>query len=115
MHILYNCIGGIMDEDITFKNTSELYKRVLPALYSKVKELQRIGFRNINEKDIWNYLVDNEWKNKQNLELHVMINDILYLDNYTINEFIQKSMSKLKKKTKQDIKDINVSQEGEYL
>lgn len=104
-----------MDEDITFKNTSELYNRVLPALYSKVKELQRIGFRNINEKDIWNYLVDNEWKDKKNLELHVMIKDILYLDNYTINEYIEEGMSKLKNKQKQNIKDINMPQEGEYL
>ena len=36
-----------MDNPIEFKSAKELYDRVLPALYSKVKEVRNLGFKYI--------------------------------------------------------------------
>ena len=49
------------DNVIEFKSAEELYNRVEPALYSKRKEINKLGFKYVTEKDIWNYLVDNCW------------------------------------------------------
>ena len=85
-----------MDNPIEFKSAKELYDRVLPALYSKVKEVRNLGFKYITEKDIWNYLVNNIWKTKRNLQLHDLISDILYADNYKLNDYVMDKMKKLK-------------------
>ena len=85
-----------MDNPIEFKSAKELYDRVLPALYSKVKEVRNLGFKYITEKDIWNYLVNNTWKAKRNLQLHDLISDILYADNYKLNDYVMDKMKKLK-------------------
>ena len=81
-----------------FKSLKELYDRVRPALYSKLKEIKRLGFSVVEEKDIWNYLVDNSWKKKTNLELHEIISDILYVDNYRVYEYVMNNLSKYKEK-----------------
>ena len=86
----------VMDNPIEFKSAKELYDRVLPALYSKVKEVRNLGFKYITEKDIWNYLVNNTWKTKRNLQLHDLISDILYADNYKLNDYVMDKMKKLK-------------------
>lgn len=93
-----------MDESITFKTKEELYNRVLPALYSKVKETRKFGFKHITEKDIWNYLVENEWKKRVNLELSDIISDILYVDNNKLNDAVMQKVKELREKEK--IKDI---------
>ena len=85
-----------MDNPIEFKSAKELYDRVLPALYSKVKELRNLGFKYVTEKDIWNYLVNSTWKTKRNLQLHDLISDILYADNYKLNDYVMDKMKKLK-------------------
>lgn len=87
-----------MDSPIEFKSAKELYDRVLPALYSKVKEVRNLGFAYITEKDIWNYLVNSTWKTKRNLQLHDLISDILYADNYKLNDYVMDKMRKLKKR-----------------
>lgn len=85
-------------EKIEFKTVEELYKRVSPALYSKVKELKRFGYTLVTEKDVWNYLVDNDWKNRTNLELYDLISDIMNTDNYKINLYVTDKLSKMKSK-----------------
>lgn len=85
-----------MDNPIEFKSAKELYDRVLPALYSKVKEVRNLGFKYITEKDIWNYLVNSTWKTKRNLQLHDLISDILYADNYKLNDYVIDKMKRLK-------------------
>ena len=81
-----------------FKSLSELYDRVKPALYSKVREVHRLGFNIVSEVDIWNYLVENVWKNKTNLELFELISDILHVDNYIIYEYVMNKYKKIKEK-----------------
>ena len=85
-----------MDDNIEFKTVKELYNRVLPALYSKVKELRRMHLNYATEKDIWNYLFETSWKNKKNLELHELISDIIHADNYSINDYVMQKLTKYK-------------------
>ena len=97
-----------MNDEISFGSLKELYNRVLPALYSKSKELRNLGFDYINEKDIWNYLVESTWKNKSDLELHELISDIIHADNYAIKDYVMKKLSKLK--DKEGIININTNE-----
>ncbi len=85
-----------MNDEISFSSAKELYNRVLPALYSKSKELRNLGFNFVTEKDIWNYLVDKSWKNKVNLELHELISDIIHCDNYELKDYVLKKLDKIK-------------------
>jgi hypothetical protein len=87
-----------MEDNIEFKSLKELYDRVRPALYSKQKETRRLGLKYVTEKDIWNYLVENVWKSKENLELHELINDILYANNYDLNEYAMRKVKDYKEK-----------------
>lgn len=91
-----------MSDNIEFKSVTELYNRVLPALYSKVKELNGLGYKHITEKDIWIYLVNNDWKTRTNLELSDLISDILYCDNDKLNEYVS-----MRKNNKSDIVNID--------
>ena len=43
-----------MDEE-KFDSLNDLYKRMLPALRTRVEEINRLGF-NYKEIDVWNYL-----------------------------------------------------------
>ena len=81
-----------------FKSLKDLYNRVKPALYSKVREIHNLGFTSISEKDIWNYLVTNNWKDRVNLDLHELISDILYADNYKIYDYTVEHLKKDKDK-----------------
>ena len=54
-----------MDNPIEFKSAKELYDRVLPALYSKVKEVRNLGFKYITEtvngnQTIYSFFVSEE-------------------------------------------------------
>ena len=60
-----------------FKSLDELFKRLKPALYSKIVELKRMGLEYIKEEDIFNYLIKNSWSKKDNLSISDLTNDIL--------------------------------------
>lgn len=95
-----------MDSKLEFRTKEELYQRVLPALYSKIKEVRKLGFKFITEKDIWNYLVENEWKSRVNLELYDLINDILNVDNYRLNDYVNQKLERMKRNNPEELKDI---------
>ena len=40
--------------------------------------------------------MNNTWKTKRNLQLHDLISDILYADNYKLNDYVMDKMKKLK-------------------
>lgn len=84
-----------MNKSIEFKSIKELYNRVKPALYSKVKELRGLGYKNIHEEDIWNYLVESNWKKKHDLQLCDLISDILFASNIEINNYVTNRMQKV--------------------
>ena len=71
-----------------FNSITELYKRVLPALKSKKKELavSKLGF--ITEKDIWDCLRDTKWGKEANLTLFDIVNDILTIRESSLVEYI---------------------------
>lgn len=64
--------------DIEFSSIDELKKRLLPALKIRRKDLKNKGI-NISIEDLWTYFVG-IWKNRVNLTLNDLVNDILYLE-----------------------------------
>ena len=80
--------------DIEFANVKELYERLLPALNTKVIELKRNDLDYIKVEDIWNYLKDKKWSKANNLLLYQMVDDILSLDNYEIDEYVKEKIRK---------------------
>ncbi|MEG2458026.1 MAG: post-transcriptional regulator [Bacilli bacterium] len=76
------------DNTFGFKSLEELYNRLKPALYSKCEEIRRCNKNYIKEEDIWNYLSSKVWKNRENLNLFDMVNDILYLSIDEINDYV---------------------------
>lgn len=80
-----------------FETLDELYRRVRPALQSKLQELYRVGYLYIKEEDVWNALRDTKWKNTRNLCLSEMVNDILNVDNHIIDDYCKKQMEMMKR------------------
>lgn len=87
--------------NMEFNSLEDLFKRLKPALYSKVLELKRMGLEYIKEEDIFNYLAQNSWSKKDNLSIADLTNDILYLDNNLITNYCLN----LLKETDRDIKE----------
>ena len=77
--------------DFTFSSKEELYLRVKPALRAKVSEMERIGYLNIKDLDIWNYLILNKWKNEVGITLFDIVDDILNCDCSLIVNFVEDS------------------------
>ena len=63
-----------------FKSLDELYKRLTPALISRCDEFRRLGYKDIKEIDIWNYLTNHKWKMSVDLTINDMVNDIFNVD-----------------------------------
>ncbi|HOP65497.1 MAG TPA: post-transcriptional regulator [Bacilli bacterium] len=86
-----------MNDEIKFTSLQDLYNRVRPALQTRVSEIKRQKIPYIKEEDIWNYLKTYKWNNSANLTLIDMINDILSVDPYTIDQYIKTNMQKVKR------------------
>ncbi len=82
-----------MNNSLEFKDVNDLYNRVKPALYSKIKELRGLGYKHLTETDIWNYLVSHDWKDKKGLLLSDLISDILYCDNNALNDYVSNKIN----------------------
>ena len=76
-----------MESNFGIKSKIDLYKRVLPALNCKVRELKRAGVDNIEKEDIWNYLLKVKWVSAVGLNLSDMVNDILKIDEDDLIKF----------------------------
>lgn len=83
-----------MNDDIKFKTLPELYKRILPALKSKKKELKRKGLTYIHEEDIWNFLKEFKWIGSKNLDLGTIVNDIFDINENQLNEYVKEELMK---------------------
>ena len=79
--------------DIEFENAKELYDRLVPALKSKVAELKRDGYSYLSTDDVWNYLIENKWKNSTNLALCEMVSDIFSSDNALIDDYFKEKLN----------------------
>ena len=67
-----------------FSSLEELYKRLKPALSTKMREMHREKMVTVTEREIWNYLCYHLWRGKNALTLGEMVNDILNTDSFTI-------------------------------
>ena len=83
-------------EDIEFDSVFDLYKRVKPALNSKIKEIKRENFDYIKEEDIWNYLIQNKWSKDKGLVLCDVVDDILHVDIKKLDKYVKEKMKKVK-------------------
>ena len=80
--------------EIKFNSLEDLYNRLKPALRSKIKELISLDKIYIKENDIFDYLTETKWEKSNNLTLDQMVDDILYVDNNKIDEYVQKKIIK---------------------
>lgn len=81
--------------EVAFNSVEDLYKRVKPALRSKIREFRRKNIFYVKEEDIWNFLVENKWKITKGLELNEIVDDILNTDNEKIILYVQAKMGKV--------------------
>ncbi len=88
--------------DIEFNSIEDLYKRVEPALNSKVKEFKRQGISFIKKEDIWNYLIDSKWKNSKGLELFNIVDDILNTNNEDISKYVTNKLKDMERRVNLD-------------
>jgi len=79
--------------DYEFKSLKELYDRITPALRCKCTEFKKLGYKNIKEADIWNYLTSTKWISSQGLDLSRMVSDIFDLSGEDINNYLIKKVS----------------------
>lgn len=79
-------------DDMEFSSLSELYKRVTPALNTKVDELRRNNYTYIKSEDIWNYLKEHKWIRAYNLTLADIVDDILNCSNVEIDRYVKDKM-----------------------
>lgn len=73
-----------------FDSITELYRRVLPALKSKKKELVSSKITFVTEKNIWDYLRETKWCNETKLTLFDIVNDILCVETDQLLDYISK-------------------------
>ena len=75
-----------------FTSLEELYKRVEPALNSKVRELKKLGY-SISKEDLWKCFVYNKWKYGNGLMLSDIVDDILNTSFDEINSYYMKMIN----------------------
>lgn len=76
-----------------FSSVEELYKRLNPALKSKVAELKEHGYGYLTVEDVWNYLKEKKWQNSHNLSLNEMVSDIFNSDNELIDAYFKDKLN----------------------
>ena len=91
-----------MDKEIKFKSLEELYNRILPALKSKTRELNKKGLTYIHEEDIWNYLKNYRWNSSKDLDLGSMVNDIFNIDNKELDEYVRDEIKNYRRAINQE-------------
>lgn len=84
--------------DIEFSSLEELYKRLKPALTTKVDEIRMQGYTYIKEEDVWNYLKEIKWKHSQGLSLYEMVSDVLNLENEKIDSYLKNKLNSIDRK-----------------
>jgi len=76
-----------------FNSVEELYKRLLPAMNTKVTELKRKHIY-VNAIDIWNYCVNNNWRNQKDLRIYKLVDNILNIDEMNLQSYLKKQQIK---------------------
>ena len=79
--------------DYEFSSKEELFQRVKPALKAKINEFHRLGYKHVQEMDVWNYLIENVWCKSRDLMLSDIVNDILHTDNKKIDAYLKSKIT----------------------
>ncbi len=87
--------------DFGLNNSLDLYKRLLPAINSKINELSKYEIFYVKREDIWNYLKQEKWKN-DNISLAEMVDDILNTDNEKLVKYVKEKTLNERKSTEID-------------
>lgn len=69
-----------------FTSQQELYQKLQPVFNVKKRLIQNSEYKDITNKDIWNYLIKTKWKQSYNLTISDIVNDIITLDLDNINK-----------------------------
>ncbi|MBR3523084.1 MAG: hypothetical protein IKN87_00140 [Bacilli bacterium] len=80
--------------DLGFSSEKELYDRLIPALKTKENEFKRNGITYVHMEDIWNYLKITRWSKCRDLLLYQMVDDILNIELYKIDDYVKILLSK---------------------
>lgn len=76
-----------------FNSLEELYRKLMPALNTKVADLKRHNIKYISESDIWHYLRDCYWQRNRELSLGEIVNDILATPNSDLEAYMAKKIN----------------------
>ncbi len=87
--------------DFGLNNSLDLYKRLLPAINSKINELSKYEIFYVKREDIWNYLKQEKWK-YDNISLAEMVDDILNTDNEKLVKYVKEKTLNERKSTEID-------------
>ncbi len=91
-----------MNNDIRFKSLNELYTRILPALRTKARELNKKGLKYVHEEDIWNYLKRYKWSRSKNLDLSDIVNDIFNIEERELDNYVRNEIRNYRRKIDQE-------------
>ena len=91
--------------DYEFHSQKELFQRVRPALRSKCSELQKLGFSDIKEFDVWNYLIATKWRQATGLMLSDVVSDIFNAAADEVDDFLHQNKTE---RTQEMNKDLDV-------
>ncbi len=81
--------------DFGINSSIDLYKRVTPAINCKIRELSKYNINYIKNEDVWNFLMQGKWKDKKNITLGELVDDILNLDNDKLDLYVKDKLSKI--------------------
>lgn len=84
--------------DLQFNSAEELYRRLTPALKSKVYELKKHGYNYLEIEDVWNYLKEKKWSGRINLSLNQMVSDIFSSDSALIDDYFKEKLNSKRRK-----------------
>ncbi len=73
--------------EFKFETIDKQFELLLPALKTKEIQLRRNDYLGLSVEDIWDYLKEEIWKNKDSLHINEMVSDILSADNDAINSY----------------------------
>ncbi len=73
--------------EFKFETIDKQFELLLPALKTKEIQLRRNDYLGLSVEDIWDYLKEEIWKNRDSLHINEMVSDILSADNDAINSY----------------------------
>lgn len=79
-------------ESMKFNSLEELYKKLVPAMDTKVNELKLNGISYISIDDIWNYNKKNNWTKSKDLTLSQCVDDILNTSDEKYKKYAKEKM-----------------------